>query len=248
MTLTWLGILFTVALTSTLSGILGMGGGMLLMGVLAVLLPTGPAMVLHGIAQLAANGSRTLLHIRHAQWKILPYYGIGAFGALAAFRFIEFIPERWLVYLLMGCLPWLAVYGKKLMVLNIEKPIHAGICGGLVTILQLTCGVSGPALDIFYLHSTMSRHRIVSSKALTQALGHALKLYYYGSLTQTQDMGLSRLQELSVCAVALLGTAVGARFLNQTNDQSFQLWSRRFILLIGLVYLLQGIYELGARP
>ena len=44
--------------TSFISGILGMAGGMILMGVLLALLPLPAAMLLHGISQLTANGWR----------------------------------------------------------------------------------------------------------------------------------------------------------------------------------------------
>jgi len=242
MTLTWIGIYLAVAVTSMLSGILGVGGGMLLMGILALLLPTGPAMVLHGLAQLAANGSRAVLHYRHVEWRILPYYGLGAAMAFAFFYFCKFFPERWLIYLLMGLMPWFALYGKRLMVLDIEKPHHTVLCGILVTSLLLACGVSGPALDIFYLHTRMSRHRIVASKAITQSLGHGLKLFYYGPLLD--KVGFSGGEVLAICAVALLGTALGARVLDKANDQIFQIWSHRIILLMGLIFLVQGLHGL----
>lgn len=232
-------ILLSVGVTSMLSGVLGMGGGMLLMGILVSLLPIGSAMVLHGIAQFAANGSRAVLHGKHLQWRILPLYAIGAGLAFAGFRALTFLPETWQVYLIMGCLPFFAVYGKRFMVLDIERRSHAVICGALVTILQLTCGVSGPALDIFYLHTKMSRHAIVSTKAFTQMLGHGLKLIYYQSFMEAQNA-----DSIWVCLVALLGTLIGARFLEKTNDQNFQYWSRRVLLLIGIIYLGQGFYGL----
>ena len=47
--------------TSLLSGIFGMAGGMILIGVLLVLLPVPEAMMLHGVTQLASNGWRGLL-------------------------------------------------------------------------------------------------------------------------------------------------------------------------------------------
>src|SRR5262249_47189838 len=41
--------------TSFLSGIFGMAGGMLLMGILLLLMPFAAAMVLHGVTQMASN-------------------------------------------------------------------------------------------------------------------------------------------------------------------------------------------------
>lgn len=239
MSMLWVGIYFTILVTSMLSGVLGMGGGMLLMGVLTLLLPTGAAMTLHGLAQLAANGSRALIHIKHVEWRILPYYSVGAAGAFLLFYVWKFFPDSGLVYLLMGSMPWFALYGKRFMVLDIETPAHAVLCGFLVCLLQLASGVSGPALDIFYLHTRMSRHRIVASKAITQTLGHALKIVYYGPLMASAEF--SREDALAVAGVALLGTILGGKLLDQANDANFQRWSRRFILLIGSVYLLMGI-------
>ncbi|HYX35256.1 MAG TPA: TSUP family transporter [Oligoflexus sp.] len=241
MTVVTLSILFTVLITSTLSGVLGMGGGMLLMGVLVALLPMGQAMILHGIAQLFANGSRALLHARHIKWSIMPFYAAGAFVAYAGFAWLNFIPDVWLIYLIMGFMPWVAIFGRRWMVLQIEKPQHAVACGLLVTLLQLACGVSGPALDIFYLHTSLGRHSIVSTKALTQTLGHALKLIYYGNLLAHDDLQTLGLRlPLSVCVITLLGTAAGGFLLNQANDQNFQKWSRRILLGIGTIYLYQG--------
>ena len=59
----------TMVGTSFLSGIFGMAGGMILMGVLLVLLPVPEAMMLHGVTQMASNGWRGLLWWRHAHWR-----------------------------------------------------------------------------------------------------------------------------------------------------------------------------------
>ena len=47
--------------TSFISGILGMAGGMILMGILLAMMPLPQAMMLHGITQLSANGWRAWL-------------------------------------------------------------------------------------------------------------------------------------------------------------------------------------------
>ncbi len=242
MTLIGIGMGLAVLITSMLSGVLGMGGGMLLMGVMVWLLPATAAMTLHGIVQLVANGSRTLLHIKHVEWRILPFYSAGACAAFLMFHLWRYYPKLWLLYLLMGCMPWLALHGKNLMVFDIEKPGHAIFCGFLVSMLQMACGVSGPALDIFYLHTRMSRHRIVASKALTQSIGHALKTFYYAPLMASSEF--SQTQALSMAALALTGTILGAHILDKANDESFQRWSRRIILGIGCVYLALALREL----
>ena len=49
-----------IVVTSFISGIFGMAGGMLLLGLLLLFMDVAPAMVLFGIIQLAANGWRAV--------------------------------------------------------------------------------------------------------------------------------------------------------------------------------------------
>ena len=52
-------LLFTAALiTSFISGVLSMAGGMILMGIFSFFLAVPAAMMLHGITQPFSNGSR----------------------------------------------------------------------------------------------------------------------------------------------------------------------------------------------
>ena len=44
--------------TSFLSGLFGMAGGMILVGVLLAIMPVPTAMVLHAVTQMASNGWR----------------------------------------------------------------------------------------------------------------------------------------------------------------------------------------------
>ena len=54
--------------TSFVSGILGMAGGMMLMGILIAVMPVPAAMTLHGITQLASNGNRAWMLRREIHW------------------------------------------------------------------------------------------------------------------------------------------------------------------------------------
>ena len=64
--------------TSFISGIFGMAGGMLLIGFLLMFLPVPVAMVFHGVIQIAANGWRTWLWRHHVRWSVVLQFGSGA--------------------------------------------------------------------------------------------------------------------------------------------------------------------------
>ena len=75
-------VCLTMVGTAFLSGIFGMAGGLILMGVLLVIMPVPDAMMLHGVTQMASNGWRGLLWIKHVRWSAMASYLAG--GAAAA--------------------------------------------------------------------------------------------------------------------------------------------------------------------
>jgi len=70
-------LLLVMVATSFLSGIFGMAGGMILIGVLLALLPLPAAMVLHAVTQMASNGWRAILWWRYIRWRPASAYVVG---------------------------------------------------------------------------------------------------------------------------------------------------------------------------
>ena len=85
-----LGVLMVA--TAFLSGLFGMAGGLILIGVLLALLPLPSAMVLHAITQMASNGWRAFLWRSHIQWRPVAIYLIGCALALAAWSLTRYVP------------------------------------------------------------------------------------------------------------------------------------------------------------
>ena len=75
-------ILVTVLATSFLSGIFGMAGGVIFMGVLTALVPLATAMMIHGAVQMVSNGYRAFLWRDHIHWRIFRRYAIGSIVAV----------------------------------------------------------------------------------------------------------------------------------------------------------------------
>ncbi len=63
-------------LTSILSAILGMGGGITLLALMLLFLEPLVAIPLHATVQLVSNGTRSLAQRRHIQWGILGLYAL----------------------------------------------------------------------------------------------------------------------------------------------------------------------------
>ncbi len=236
-------ILLSVFATAVLSGILGMAGGMILMAILVSTLSVSAAMMIHGAVQATSNGSRCWFLRRHVQWQILPAYVAGAGLALTAFSLLHLVPDPAVVLILVGALPWMARFLPRLNTLNMNHRGTACLGGLVVTSAQLLAGASGPLLDMFYLNSTLSRHQIVASKAITQTLGHLLKLVYYGLIVGVTEDIPGWFYVLAM-ATAVGGTRVGTRLLDRIADHAFRKASGWVILAIASACLIKGLQDL----
>ena len=236
-------IIISALATSLLSGLVGMAGGVVLMAVLVNMLPVSSAMVLHGITQFTANGSRTLILRKHLMWRLLPGYILGASVAVAGFSALLFVPEASVVLILVGLFPWLARLQPKSSALNITRPASNIICGFSVTSAQLLAGAAGPLLDLFYLNSGLDRQTVVANKALTQTIGHLLRIFYYGAIISVATP-LPNWLFLAAAIAAVIGTRLGTWLLARWDDQRFQQVSGQIILATGTICILQGSYQL----
>ncbi len=236
-------IIISALATSLLSGLVGMAGGVVLMAVLVNILPVSSAMVLHGITQFTANGSRTLILRKHLMWRLLPGYILGASVAVAGFSALLFVPEASVVLILVGLFPWLARLQPRSSALNITRPASNIICGFSVTSVQLLAGAAGPLLDLFYLNSGLDRQTVVANKALTQTIGHLLRIFYYGAIISVATP-LPNWLFLAAAIAAVIGTRLGTWLLARWDDQRFQRVSGQIILATGTICILQGSYQL----
>lgn len=246
-TLTILAALAVAALvTSFISGILGMAGGMILMGVLLALLTVPQAMVLHGVTQLAANGWRAALWRREIDWRVFRGNAWGALAALAAFALVQLVVSKPVALLVLGITPFIGLALPEKLVLDVRKRGHPFLCGVVCTGLQLIAGVSGPILDVFFVRSKMDRRAVVATKASIQSLGHVIKIAYFGGLVAAAQRGTvdPRLALLMV-ALAIAGTSLSRRVLERLTDASFRQWTRWTVMTMGIAYLATGAWMLA---
>lgn len=226
--------------TSFVSGILGMAGGMILMGVLLVTLPVAQAMVLHGITQLASNAWRAAVWRPFVNWRCVAGFAAGAALAFVALGSIQVLLGRAMVLIALGATPFLVYLLPRRLELNVDRRGHSFACGVASTSIQILSGVSGPLLDSFFVNSAMDRKSVVATKAGAQTLGHAAKTAYFGSLIGSAHIDVTL--TLAMIACAIVGTTLSRKLLERMSDTDFRVWTRRAVLCIGGVYLVSGIW------
>src|SRR5215467_13688323 len=235
--------------TSFISGIFGMAGGMLLIGFLLMMLPVPVAMVFHGVIQISANGWRSYLWRHHINWAVVLEFGLGSIFSLIVFSSLAFVPPKWAVLMAIGVMPFIALSVPQKLAPNIGRRGQAFLAGAIGGALQLIAGVTGPILDMFYVRSGMTRQMNVSTKSAAQVMGHLVKVAYFGVMVA--DPGGRDLEQWLVMAYAgcfaILGTNLSRRFLDRLSDHQFYYWTRRIILAIGVVSIAPAVWQVAAR-
>ena len=230
-------------LTALLSGVIGMAGGLVLMGALALVLPVQAAFVTHGLLQFVANGWRAFLHRRHVRWSIVGWYALASLIAGLAVAALSIVPSKPVLFLLMGLVPFLTWLPQGWIRLDAARPPQAFLSGLSVTGLNLTAGVAGPLLDIFFVRTELNRHAIVATKAATQVFSHLSKVVVYGAplLTGATIAGTPSLWLFALALpLSMAGTFVGGLILDRMNDVNFKRWTRWIVTAIGVGYLIRA--------
>lgn len=244
-------ILVATLVTAAISGVFGMAGGLMLMGVLASYVPVATAMVLHGFIQIISNFSRAALLWKHISWAIIGRYALGIGGALLVIALISWRPTQPVVFTTLGLTAMLVWIPRRLVEINLERRFQAELCGFLVQTLNTLSGVAGPLLDLFFVKTVLTRQTVVATKAATQVLAHAVKIAFWGAPmlgvladpATAADAGFPPpWMFLAVAPLSLLGTWAGGKVLERMTDVSFREWTKWIVTATGLVYLARGVW------
>ena len=229
-------------LTALLSGVFGMAGGMILLGVLLALFSVADAMVLHGIAQMASNGWRVVLHFANVRWAIVAHHALGAMLALAVFVLLGITLGKAWVFLSLGAVALLAIGLPPSWTLDATRRVHAVVCGLTTTALHLMAGVAGPMLDLFFIRAPLNRHEIVATKAMVQTGSHILKVIYFAFLVGSGlSVDFPAWVYVMIVALAFAGAFAGRMILARFSDDGFRFGMKVILGLVGAVYILRGL-------
>ena len=232
----------SAVVTSLISGILGMAGGMILMGILLAVMPLPAAMMLHGITQLASNGWRALLWRRQVDWRVFRGYAYGGLLTLAVFAAVTFVIDKPMALIVMGLTPFITLALPEKLHLNVERRGHPFACGVVCAMLSLTAGISGPILDVFFVRSKMGRHAVVATKAMTQSFTHLMKIVYFGGIVVASQRGaVDPWLAVMMVLLAFAGTSLSKRVLERMDDASFRKWTKLTVMVLGVFYLASGV-------
>lgn len=238
-----LALFATMIGTAFLSGIFGMAGGMILVGILLALLPVPAAMALHAITQMASNGWRAFLWRDHVRWRAAGYFLIGSALAFILWSFWLYVPSMPVALILLGLTPFLARAAPAKLKPDPTRLAHGVLYGSVCMSLMLLTGVTGPLIDTFFLGGDLGRREIVATKSICQTVSHTAKLLYFGGLV-AQGTAIDLPMAVFAVIASMLGTSLARPLLERLTDGQYRRWATYIVTVIALTYLAQGSFLL----
>jgi uncharacterized protein len=235
-------IAFTIVISSFISGVFGMAGGMILLGVLLNYLDVAAGMIFFSIIQLSANGSRAWHWRSYVLWPIFRWYLLGAAIAFGLMFAAAFVPNKAMVYLALGVMPFAVEVLPASWRPNIEWRGVPFVTGILTTIVQVLAGVGGLFLDVFFQKSMLDRKTTNATKAVVQCLSHVIRAGYFGSIAGLTGVPLWACVPAILLAIA--GTSLAPFVIERMTDDGFRRWTRLVIFAVSAVYLARGAWLL----
>jgi uncharacterized membrane protein YfcA len=205
--------------TSALTASLGAGGGLLMLGAMAGLLPVGAVIPVHGMVQLGSNGGRAALAAQHIAWTHTGILLAGAaVGAAIGALVLAQLPVAWLQ---------LCIGGFILLIVWVPLPRGGKVgwrgtagFGALAGLLSLFVGATGPLVGAFLQRQALAREATVATMAACMTGLNVFKLLAFGA----GGFGWAGWLLLAAMMIAsgLAGTWVGLRALGGLSEARFR--------------------------
>ncbi|MFT4571268.1 MAG: putative membrane protein YfcA [Hyphomicrobiaceae bacterium] len=238
--LTLVGLTLAVFATATLSGMVGMGGGVTLLAIMAATMPPPLVVPLHGVIQLFSNGTRAFLFLRHVHHRIFAFYMIPAGLGV-------FVGARWYVG---SSLPWfkpvIGIFIIGYLATVVRKPAAVrmpvwgfAILGAVTGTAASLIGATGPLIAPFFLRDDITKEEVVATKAAVQVVTHLAKLPAFFALGFAY--GAWALELVPLCVAAVAGTMMGKRLLTRMDAEVFRRFFMVVLLAIAVHLIASGI-------
>jgi uncharacterized membrane protein YfcA len=221
--------------TSFITAAFGIGGGVMLVAIMAVMLPPTALIPVHGVVQLGSNFGRALIMLKHVERSTIPPFLVGsALGAgLGGVVFIQFPP--WVVQFgLAGFITWSAL--GRLPAIGKGHVFAAGAVSSFLTmffgatgsfVAATVKGMKLPPLEHLATHSTL------------MTLQHLLKSLAFGFLGFAFAPWLPFIA--AMIASGFLGTVIGRQVLAKMGHRYFQTVLSGILLLLAARLAWSGV-------
>lgn len=208
--------------TSTIAGIVGVGGGMMLIVILPSFLPLNALIPIHGLTQVSSNLSRAIFGYKDIQYEVIPKFllgsaiGIGMFAAVLNLISLEYVPLFIGVYILLSL--WSEKFNEK-----IKRYESYFLAGFFQTGLSMVVGATGPLTMTLLFKDYEDKNKVVATGAALMSITHILKVFVF------MYFGFVFFDYIGVIVAMIIGAISGSWVATKLRDK---IDGKRFTMIL----------------
>lgn len=236
---TFVGLTVLSFFTAALGVVAGLGGGVLLIGVMATIFPPAVLIPLHGTVLFGTNVGRALIMRRMVLCRLVPAFALGALGgALIGGRLVVALPTAAL-QVVLGAFILYVCWAPAPRAASYSPGRFFGLgAGGML--LGMFVGSSGSLIAPFVAAACPDRQQFVATHTVLMSLVHGLKIAVFGLLGFAIAAYLPLMA--AMIAAAFFGSWSGRALLRRMPEPLF----RRIFQIVLSLLAIRLLYA-GAR-
>lgn len=242
----WIFIILALAalITSIISAILGMAGGMLMLAAMLCFMSHGDAIPTHAAVQIASNGTRALAFLKNVDLGTFGRYFLGLVPGMGVGMVLLWAlgePEESEPYLktLIGVFILVATYFPKGKFDGQSTGVwwDFSLMGLVAGTAALTVGAVGPLIAPLFARRDFVKERLIATKAVCQLATHLMKIPAFIWL---RDLNIPQLSTLALLLIVMVipGTLIGKRIVTHVPERHFRIAFRVALTVAGLKVLI----------
>ncbi len=222
------------AVTSFLTAAVGIGGGIALLAVMAVLMPAQALIPVHGLVQLGSNAGRTLIMLRDVKTAVLlPFLAGSVAGAAVGGLTVVQLPPAVLKIGLAAFILWSA-WGRPFAAAGRFAIV---LTGAFSSFLTMFFGATGTFISAMVKTLRLGRLEHVATHSACMVAQHLIKVVAFGLLGFAYGPYLALI--VAMIASGFLGTVIGKRVLVRMQDRNFH----RILSVVLTILALRLLYD-----
>ncbi len=240
----WLfvGLTFASFVTAFIGVFTGTAGGVILLGLMAMVMPPGVLVPVHTVVQLGSGVSRTFLMWRYVMRQIVPPFIIGAaLGAAVGAKTFVALPTSWLQAIIGGFIllvTWMPNLGR----MGAEKGRFA-VLGFIATFLGVFVSATGTFLSPFIASAAPDRRNHVATQGTLMIFVHLAKLIAFSFIGFSIGAYLPLM--VAMIATGAAGNWLGEVALHHLPEKKYRTTLKVVLTLLALQLLLRAAAQAG---
>ena len=237
-------LIIAAFLTSSISAVLGMGGGIILLGIMAIIIPEGYMVIaLHGIIQLISNTTRSYVFKKYIKKDIVKEFFIGAcigvsISIIIIMLLIQFFNVTAASEIKVDMLkPLIGIFIIWYLFLKRSKKEKKSgsfvLVGSIAGISSIFIGAVGPLIAPFFLSKNLTKENIIANKAACQMITHLSKIplfIYLFNVNYIEEYNVL----LPLTVAVFIGTNFGKKVLSFIPEPLFKKLFKLALFIIAL--------------